>query len=179
LHSDLDIMLKVKSGDLDLLSILFERYKQVLFGFFYRSTSDFASSEDMVQNVFFRILKYRKSFKGYGKFTTWMYRIAHNVLCDHIKKNKGTETDNPERINELTASATLDGDMISEERLRLLQIALRQLKRESREVLIMSRYQGLKYREIADILDCSESVVKVRIFRALMQLKNIYLKIAE
>src|SRR6188768_891338 len=81
-------MLKVKDGDLDRLGLLFERYKKPLFGFFYGMNKDAELSEDLVQNVFFRILKYRYLFRGEGDFRTWMFHIARNVSHDHYRKNK-------------------------------------------------------------------------------------------
>ena len=87
LNSDIDLMLRVQKGEIDILGILFERYKQQLFGFFLRTTGNKAASEDMVQNVFLRILKYKDKFSGYGKFTSWMYQIARNVSFDYFKKN--------------------------------------------------------------------------------------------
>jgi hypothetical protein len=92
--SDLDsladnaLMLKVKEGNLDKLGLLFERYKKPLFGFFYGLTKDAELCEDLVQNVFFRILKYRYLFRGDGDFKTWMFHIARNVNHDHFRKNK-------------------------------------------------------------------------------------------
>jgi len=82
------LMLKVKEGDLDKLGLLFERYKKPLFGFFYGMTRDSELSEDLIQNVFFRILKYRYLFRGEGDFKTWMFHIARNVSHDHFKKNR-------------------------------------------------------------------------------------------
>jgi RNA polymerase sigma factor (sigma-70 family) len=85
--SDNELMGEVRSGDLDKLGLLFERHKDALFGYFYRNTHSAEISEDLVQSVFLRILKYRARFSGDGKFTTWMYHIAHNVHTDHFKKN--------------------------------------------------------------------------------------------
>src|SRR6476659_1613057 len=81
-------MLKVKEGDLDRLSLLFERYKRPLYGFFYGLNRNAELSEDLVQNVFYRILKYRYLFRGEGDFKTWMFHIARNVNHDHFRKNK-------------------------------------------------------------------------------------------
>ena len=89
-------MLKVKDGNLDKLGLLFERYKKPLFGFFYNMNKDAELSEDLVQNVFLRILKYRYLFRGEGDFKTWMFHIARNVMNDHYRKNKFKNTDDVE-----------------------------------------------------------------------------------
>src|SRR5689334_1298700 len=81
-------MLKVKAGDVDKMGLLFERYHRKLFGFLYHMTGQSSISEDLVQNVFYRMLKYRHTFTGEGEFRTWMYHLARNVLADAAKQNK-------------------------------------------------------------------------------------------
>jgi len=94
-------MLKVKNGDLDHLGLLYERYKKQLFGFFYNLNRDKDLSEDLVQNTFIRIIKYKHGFKGDGEFKSWMFHIARNVNIDHFKKNKkNNETDSLEAWQE-------------------------------------------------------------------------------
>ena len=87
-------MLKVKDGDIDKMGLLYERYNRQLFSFIFNMTRHKETSEDMVQNVFFRMLKYRKGFTGYGEFKTWMYHVARNTLHDHFRKNKRTPSHN-------------------------------------------------------------------------------------
>ena len=69
--SDTTIMLKVKAGDIDKLSLLYDRYQKMLFGFFWRMSGSIEVSEDLVQTVFYRILKNRTQYKGKGKFSSW------------------------------------------------------------------------------------------------------------
>ena len=85
--ADNALMLKVKSGDVDRLGLLFDRYHRVLYSFFYRFTASKMVSEDLVQNVFMRMLKYKHTFTGDGRFTTWMYHLARNVYADHYRKD--------------------------------------------------------------------------------------------
>ena len=79
-------MLKVKNGDLDKLGLLYERHKKKLFGFFYNLGNNPSVSEDLVQNVFVRILKYKGSYSGEGIFAAWMFSMARNVHYDYHKK---------------------------------------------------------------------------------------------
>ncbi len=81
-------MLQVKSGDTDKLGLLFERYNRALFGYFMRMTGCPSLSEDLVQDVFVRILKYRHTYKDEGSFMTWLFRIARNTHIDHYRKAK-------------------------------------------------------------------------------------------
>ena len=172
-------MLQVKSGEIDKLGLLFERYKKPLFGYFFRTIHDKETSEDLVQNVFYRILKYRSKFAGTGKFTNWMYHIAHNVSIDHFRKNKLNQNTEEITDSDLKYLKT-KGENFSEndEKLQLSQ-ALQLLNPQEREVLVLSKYQGLKYREIGEIIGCTEGAVKTKVFRAIVALKHIYLKLDE
>ena len=179
LSSDNNIMRQVKSGNIEKLGLLFERYKQPLFGYFFRTIHDKETSEDLVQNVFYRILKYRSKFAGTGKFTNWMYRIAHNVYIDHYRKNKLNQN-TVEMNNAGLKYIKSDGEKILDNDVsQQLSQALQLLNPEEREVLVLSKYQGLKYKEIGEIMGYTEGAVKTKVFRAIMALKHIYLKLDE
>jgi len=176
--SDNALMLKVKSGDLSKLGLLFERYNKAVFGFFYRNTSNREMSEDLVQMLFERILKYRTNFRGDGKFVVWMYSIARNVLIDHYKQTKKQgfmkeleEAGNIEFVDENYNQEAID------ERHQLLIKAMTKLDSDKRELLTLSRYQGLKYKEIAEIMQTTEGAIRIKIFRALNDLRMHYLKL--
>jgi RNA polymerase sigma-70 factor (ECF subfamily) len=171
-------MIKVKDGDLDKLGLLFERYKKPLFGFFYGMNKDRAVSEDLVQNVFFRILKYRYLFREEGEFRTWMFHIARNVSHDHFRKIKWKGKDDLDKLKDRLAD---DGNRQEEyqhqDERQLLVMALDRLPEDKREILLLSKYQEKKYKEIGEILGCSEGAVKVKVFRALQDLKDVYKKL--
>lgn len=168
-------MMKVRDGDLDKLGLLFERYNRRLFGFFYRLTHRRDISEDLVQGVFERVLKYRESYNGDGAFSTWIFQIARNLHIDHYRKY--SKTDPQDHFSDWDSLEADDSEIklkSEDERNRLLlKRALDQLDEEKKQTLILSRYQGFKYKEIAEIMDCSESAVKVRVFRGINELKEI------
>lgn len=171
-------MIKVKDGDLDKLGLLFERYKKPLFGFFYGMNKDRDVSEDLVQNVFFRILKYRYLFRGDGDFKTWMFHIARNVNHDHFRKSKGKQKDSLEHWeNHLSLYENRQTEFQADEELQLLSLAMDKLSDEKREIILLSKYHEKRYREIGEILGCSEGAVKVKVFRALQELKELYKKL--
>lgn len=178
--SDNALMLKVKNGDLDKLGLLFERYHRVLFGFLFHMTGHRELGEDMVQNVFYRILKYRHTFRGDGEFKTWMYHLARNVVNDNGRALKRTvrHQEVTNLAEEIGGGFSADEPIQKKQELALLRNALDNLGAEHREILILSRFQELKYHEIAQILDITEGAVKVRVHRAISQLKNAYLQIA-
>ncbi len=172
-------MLRVKAGDLDKMGLLFERYHRPLFGFLYHMTRQREVSEDLVQTVFYRMLKYRHTFTGEGEFRTWMYHLARNVLADYVQKSKrsGHQFDVADFAEKVDGGVSADEPLQKQQELDLLNSALTKLSDEHREVLILSRFQELKYDEIARILAITEGAVKVRVHRAMNALKNIYLRI--
>lgn len=168
-------MMKVKEGDLDKMSLLFERYKRPLYGFFYGLTKRQELSEDLVQNTFLRILKYRHLFRGEGDFRAWMFHIARNVNHDHHRKNKIKATEGLEYWQErIGHSENQAAEMQHSEEQQLLSMAMDRLSEDKREVLLLSKFQEKKYSEIGEVLGCSEGAVKVKVFRALQELKVIY-----
>lgn len=168
-------MLKVKDGDTDKLGLLFERYKKPLFGFFYGLNRDAELCDDLVQNVFFRILKYRYLFRGEGDFKTWMFHIARNVNHDHFRKMKWKGKDALEDWQEkLGHNENRVTAFQQDEEMQLLSVALERLPQEKREILLLSKFHDKKYKEIGDLMGCTEGAVKVKVFRALQELKEVY-----
>jgi len=172
--SDKALMMKVKNGDLDKLGLLFERYNRPLFSFFYRMSKEAELCEDLVQSVFERILKYRETYTGDGKFTTWMFSIARNAHIDHYRKLKreGIPVEIDEERLELDDEET-KVVVNKQEKKDLLEMALERLDEDKREVVILSRYEGFKYKEIAEILESTEGAIKVKMFRAMKELKDL------
>ena len=172
--SDNYLMNKIRDGDPEKLGLLYERYKKPLLGFFVGMLRDKELSEDLVQNTFARILKYRHLFRGDGDFKTWMFHIARNVKNDHFKKKRIDQIPVDQWTERLGHLETKSAAMEQEDELRLLSIAMDKLPEDKREVLLLSKYQEKKYSEIGVILGCSENVVKVKVFRALQELKIIF-----
>ena len=168
-------MEKVRDGDLDRLGLLFERYKRPLYGFFYGLNREQELSEDLVQNTFLRILKYRHLFRGDGDFRSWMFHIARNVNNDHYRKNKLNLKDDLEKWQErLSNDENRSTEIQQEEEQQMLSMAMDRLSVDKREILLLSKYQEKKYHEIGEILGCTEGAVKVKVFRALQELRVIF-----
>lgn len=176
--SDSALMEKLQGGQTEKLGLLFERYHKRLFGFFMKLTrGKQALSEDLVQNTFFRVLKYKKSYKPDKKFSTWIYQIGRNVFYDQCKKKSNNEYSVDEfTFNEPSTKMESPFEEIDERKI-ILQQALDELPDDKREIIVLSRYEGLKYKEIGDILDCTENAVKVKAHRALKELKQRYSQI--
>jgi RNA polymerase sigma-70 factor, ECF subfamily len=167
--SDEELMLQVREGIGEMLGVLFDRYQQPLFSFFVRLTGDRSLSEDLVQEVFYRILRYRHTYKPGSAFRAWMYQVARNARQDGLHRQRG-ETP----LEESLQPAIVPRDSVADEQESLLlRRALLALPEEKREVLLLSRFQELSYEEIGKLLGCDVGAVKVRVFRALQSLKEI------
>jgi RNA polymerase sigma factor (sigma-70 family) len=168
--SDEELMSQVRSGVGEMLGLLFERYQTPLFNFYLKLTGDRTTSEDLVQEVFFRILKYRQSYRTETPFRAWMYQIARNARLDYLRRRRPETSWEPEMS---PAIAPQDTAQQSQET-ALLYRALMRMPEDKREVLVLSRFQDLKYEEIAKLLDCETGTVKTRVHRALQELRDIF-----
>jgi RNA polymerase sigma-70 factor (ECF subfamily) len=175
--TDEDIMTAVKNDRIEMLAILFERHHVRLYNFLLRLTGNRAVSEDLVQEIFVRILKYRSSYRGESKFLFWVYQIARNVHRDHLRKTK-KEIPLDEQWQE-EAAPEIEPDQESEyqEDISILNQALEKLPLKKKEIIILSRFQNLKYREIAELLECSIESIKVNVHRAMKDLRKNYFEL--
>ncbi|HEY4324329.1 MAG TPA: RNA polymerase sigma factor [Mucilaginibacter sp.] len=176
--ADNAIMLKVKAGDLDKMGLLFERYHRPLYGFLFHMTYNKQGSEDMVQQVFYKMIKYRHTFTGSGEFIHWMYSVARNTLKDGVKsKASRTKYENIDDMAERIGGGITPDEQFEKKQAKIeLHQAMGKLAEDEREILTLSRFQELKHQEIAQILNITEGAVKARVHRAMKELKNIYLK---
>jgi len=163
-------MREVRDGKVESLETLFDRHHRALFHYFLHLTSNRAASEDLVQEVFFRILKYRQSYQPGTPFRAWLFQIGRNAYLDQAGRHKG-EVAWPEQAPDFTSQELApDRQLEDKQEAALLRQALAALPPEKREVLIMSRFLELKYDEIASALRCEVGTVKVRVYRALREL---------
>lgn len=172
--SDEKLMSLVKKGKLDALSDLFDRYHIRLYNFFLKLTHDASLSEDLVQNVFERIIKYRQSYRGDASFKAWMFQIARNVRTDHYRLNRIKIDDAVQPVQLHLTTGTQHEVMEQNERNQELERAIMQLKPEYREVLWLGWFEKMNYAEVGEIMGITVSNVKVRMHRAIKQLRRHY-----
>ncbi len=165
---------------LDFASI-FREYQQPIYNYLLRMTQNHAEAEDLTQETFIRVHRSLATFRGEASLSTWLYRIATNVSFDHFRRKSTRQakvslsfeetdldqkwvtdeiTSSPE---ELTAHQSEMSDCVEEH--------IQRLPPTYRAVLVLHDSQGLKNREIADVLDCSLSTVKIRLHRARTKLR--------
>lgn len=187
--NDTELMREVRGGRTGALATLFERHHARLYRFCLKMTGDRQASEDLVQDVFMKMLKYRRTFRGDTAFAPWMFRIARNACVDHLRRSTPdavpSDHSGDRRGGEpLAADHPSDERPVEEraaedERAALVRRALLTLPVDRREVLVLSRYEFKTYEEIAGALGCSVGAVKVRAHRAMKQLRQIYLALSQ
>ena len=175
-QSDHELMVAVSQGDLGSMSEIYNHRHRALFRFFFRLTGRQTTAEDLVHEVFLRMIRYRHTYHAGDGFEAWMYRIARNVLADHSKKHR---LETPPEEGELEAfessRPSAFDNMAKQQDLTLLYRAMRQLPEEKRELLVMSRFQGLTYEQIGRIVGCETGTVKVRVFRVMKEMGQIFM----
>jgi RNA polymerase sigma-70 factor (ECF subfamily) len=165
---------RVREGEVALLGELFERHHQRLYHFFLRLARSRSAAEDLVQEVFVRMLKYRHTFRVDSEFVPWMFTLARNAATDLYRarpKELPETEDTPEPAADLPHP--IEG-IERAEQAQKLQRALARLAPERREILVLARFSELKYDRIAEMLGISEGAVKVRVHRALKDLKEAF-----
>jgi RNA polymerase sigma-70 factor (ECF subfamily) len=178
--TDHELMLAVARGDgargsLAGMSEIYERRHRALFRFFFRLTARQSPAEDLTHEVFLRMIRYRRTYQAGEAFESWMYRIARNVFADYTKKHRfeAPGADGQMELVESGRPTPLD-TAVKQQDLSLLYRALRELPDDKRELIILSRYQGLSCERIGRIVGCETGTVKVRVFRAMKEMGRIF-----
>ena len=185
-------MKRYLDGDVSAFQVLLERHGRKVFHFILRNLGDRHVAEDLVQEVFLRVVHGASSFKEQSKFTTWLYTIARNLCIDTTRKARHRRVvmlDEPVSRSEAGGATILDripssrpgpDTEVRDRRFRAsLREALQQLPAEQREVFVMREFLGLKFREIADVVGVPENTVKSRMRYALEGLRGHLAAFAE
>jgi RNA polymerase sigma-70 factor (ECF subfamily) len=173
-----EIMRCVQQGRGDLVGLLFDRHHGPVYGFFVNLTRDSHLSEDLTQEVFLRVLRYAGSFKDGAPFRPWLYRIARNVVQDHWSRQRPTADLRGLEILPDTHPTAQELALTASDHARL-QRALDRLPAEKRELLLLSRNEAFTSQDLAGLFGCSPSAVKVRVHRALKDLRDAFFQPVE
>jgi len=172
--TDQELMQLVQEGDFSPASEIFDRYSTRIYNFAYRFLRNSEAAEDATQEVFVKMLKHAQQFHGDAKLSTWLFSITANLCRDHLRKADNKPKEGDEVLVTLASGTTApDAQLEAKQNERRVQLALDSLTPEQREAILLSRYQGLSYAEIAQIAGCSEGAVKTRVFRAMETLKKV------
>lgn len=172
--SDQELMRIVQAGDYAPASEIYDRYSGRIYNFAFRFLKNAEAAEDATQEVFVKMLKHANQFHGDAKLSTWLFSITANWCRDYLRKADNKAKDTDDVLITLPASPEYSPDRTLEQRENEQRVrkALGALTPEQREAILLSRYQGLSYAEIAQISGCSEGAVKTRVFRAMETLKK-------
>jgi RNA polymerase sigma-70 factor (ECF subfamily) len=142
-------------------------------------TSDKLKSEDLVQNTFIKVLRFNHHFKKGQQFNYWLYSIARNIFIDSVSKKDVLKHSATEEVlhNKKDEALNVDDALELEERHNQLYVAINRLSPQKKEAILLSRFQGMKYKEIAELTGSTETNVKSRIRRGLEDLKIIMSKL--
>jgi len=172
--SDQELMRIVQAGDLSPASEIYDRYSGRIYNFALRFLKNAEAAEDATQEVFVKMIRHAGQFQGDAKLSTWLFSITANWCRDFLRKadNKSKESDDVLVTLPAPLDQSPDRHLERREDEQRVQRALQALTPEQREAILLSRYQGLSYAEIAQISGCSEGAVKTRVFRAMETLKK-------
>ena len=170
-------MKNLAKGDKKAAGILYDRYYKNVYGYFVRMVRDTDASRDLTQNVFLKIIRYSESWKEDRVFAHWLFRIARNIMVDYYRGARRFYDidDEPELLKRDQGDAVRATE--ARESLDFLLDAMAKLPPGYRELIELNRFQGFSYKEIADTISSNENAVKVKTFRAIQKLKEIYTKI--
>ena len=169
------LMQNVKNGELSEMSVLFERYHLRIYNFFFRLTYDMDVSQDLTQNLFYRMIKYKNSYKKEYSVKSWIFQIARNLHADYCKEAKRSE-ELFMKTDKYIVEPADETEGYHEDDYDRLEKAMSDLSIEQKEIIILSRFQGMKYEEISEITNQSVGAIKVAMYRAIKQLRGIYFK---
>jgi len=174
--TDEELAAKIQQGDRAAFEVLFKRYEAKILRYGQRFLYRYEDVEDAVQEVFVKAYVNIQSFTVSRKFSTWLYRVAHNTFINVIKK-KGREPLSFFDFDTLMQMPVTDGKHLDEEFLKMgdqatLLEGLKKLSPKYREPLVLYYLEELDYKEIADVLQIPVSTVGVRLQRAKVRLKK-------
>jgi RNA polymerase sigma-70 factor (ECF subfamily) len=181
--SDAEVMLRVAAGDDTAFDYLVEKFRRPMISFMYRMTHNQSVAEELAQEVFLRVYRSRQTYAASAKFTTWLYRIATNLAVNHARDNKYERPENTVNIDEPDTETGMTVDVpdhslnaeqaiLRRERLDAIRKHVEALPERQRLAVIMHKYQGLDYKQIATVLKLSESATKSLLFRAYETLRE-------
>lgn len=171
-------MLYVSGGDKCALTVLIDRHKNNVFSCIYRFVRNKDEVHDLAQEVFLRVWRFAHKYQPTASFTTWLYTLTANVCktelqsswCRHIKLLgsfwPSADAANESCLEPLDRAPSPEDAAIESERQRLVHTAIQSLPGKQRLALVLSRYEGLSYQEIATVLDCSVPAVESLLVRA-------------
>lgn len=173
--TDAALMFRYRDGDVQAFELLYRRHNDGLYRYLLRLSLNRATAEDLYQEVWSRIIKARSNYRPSAKFTTYLYRIAHNCFVDSLRRNKRYAGDAPFDVTELVDQASAPEDNVERQRLRKrLFEALAELPAEQRDAFLLHEEAGLNVDEIARTTGVNPETAKSRLRYANKKLRAAF-----
>lgn len=170
---DQELVTLIIEGDVDKYGDIMNRYEQKLLRYVIYLARDQISAEDVVQDTFIKAYENLRGYNPKYKFSSWIYRIAHNETMNAIKKDKhfdhSVDVDLVDNSTESTIITEIDNKILNNN----LKICLNEIDIKYREILMLQYFENMKYSEIADIIHIPPSTVGVWSLRAKAKLKEV------
>ena len=169
---DSALMLRYQDGDTAAFEELYRRHKDALYRYFLRLGGDAAAAEDLYQEAWAKIIRARETYRPTAKFTTFLYRVAHNCFIDHVRRNQRhsrTAAVDPDTQPSQDESPEMHTEsQLARER---LETALKSLPDEQRDVFLLYEEAGLSMEEIAGVTGANREATKSRLRYAVRKLR--------
>jgi RNA polymerase sigma factor (sigma-70 family) len=178
--SDEQLIQWVADGDASCLGTLFERHHRGVYRYCLQMTRSGAMSEDLVQEVFLKVLKRASSFRAEGSCKAWIFNIARNVTFDYLRKADPTveaQEDADATDERLIDHRSSEQVAAGHQNLQLVAQALAEIPAAAREVIWLGRFVFDDYDELARALGCTASAARVRMHRAMQALNSTFTRI--
>ena len=181
--TDVELIAKAISGGEDGFEELVRRYQRPITAYVYRMLNDYDSSLDVTQEVFIKVYNSLEKYSSDYKFSTWLYRIAHNAAIDHIRRNSANlqslETENEDGAYQLQLESSLPSPEQMQERNEWrseIEAVVKCLPTAYRELILLRHTQDLSYDEIAEVTGLPLGTVKNRLFRAREMMREMFVE---
>ena len=182
---DVQLMLRTRDGDNEAFAELFESYKDRLVGVFYHMFRDQAAAEDLSQEVFMRVYRAKATYRPTAKFSTWLYRIASNLASNSRRsrarskevslnlRESGPMSERPVEHLLAEKSGMMPTRQLAKSELReVVRDAMQDLNERQRLAVLLNKFEGMSYADIAEAMDMKPAAVKSLLSRARENLRE-------
>ena len=174
--TDAELIKAAAGKDKDAFRILMQKYQGRIYRVAYRYTGDSEAAKELTQDIFFKVYRAAPSYSPDARFFTWLYRIAANHCINYVRKRSRDPLHMKDRYGDGATSAESAGnqqdELESRERASRVRAALDRLPERQKAALVLLRFEGLSYREIAGVLGCSVPAVESLVHRGMQALKK-------